>query len=197
MAVIPRGGYQIIDSGKHYLRFVGAFVKRIPPLMGEEPDGPDGKVAKLEIKFESSKRTADGRMQELDILCAPRITPKNKLGRLAMQMHPGLNVDLHDFDPELYEGLIYNAYITHEMTDSGKVSPKLAELTFYSAGKSGRDGLPPLVASAPAVAAPDAHPAVTKGAASLKPPPKVDPFADDPPEPAAPAEYKDDPFADD
>ena len=200
MAVIQRGGYQIIDNGKHYLRFLGAFTKRITPMMGEEPDGPDGKVGKLELVFESSKRDASGRLQRIEHLCGTRITTKNKLGKLAMMMHPGLNVDVHDFDPDLYEGLIWTGYITHEVTDAGKVVPKLVELTYHSPGKSGRAGLPPLVASTPAVA-PDDHPGVTKGMpAAAASGPAGDPFADDGPAPAATPARKpggDDPFADD
>jgi hypothetical protein len=193
MAVIPRGQYPVIESGAHYLRFVGAMTKRLKPLQNEQPDGPDGLVGKIEMVFESSKRADSGKFQTLEYLCSAQITPRNKLGKLAVLMSaPGFDPGTHDFDPDLFEGLLYKAYITHEVSEAGKTVPKLAELTYYGPGKSGRAGLPPLVSSAPAVA----HPSVQRGTSGIQAPSvavQPDPFADEAPAPAP----SDDPFADD
>jgi hypothetical protein len=114
MAALPKTRERALpDEGEHILKLTEARIKRIDSKF---PDGkePDGKADVLIWNFQSNLTTEDGEPQELDLLTPPSISEKNKTGRLAKMLSPGLDIDTDDFDPEDYIGKRFSAFIIHE-----------------------------------------------------------------------------------
>lgn len=134
MAVLEKAReYALPDEGEHILKLVSATIERVP---SGYPDGKfdDGKADVLIMTFMSSQKDADGNHQELRILLPPRISSKNKTGKLAKKLIPGIDPDVDSFDPDELIGRMWSAYITHEETKSGKLIAWPTSMKPYTVG---------------------------------------------------------------
>lgn len=135
MAVLPKASErQLPDEGEHILKLQSVEIQRIT---SKYPDGKadDGKADILAWSFISSTKDADGAPQELRLLTPPAISGRNRTGKLARKLVPGLDPDADAFDPDELVGRIWTGYIAHETAESGKVYAHLVSAKPYKAAK--------------------------------------------------------------
>lgn len=135
MATLPKSReFALPDEGEHILKLVTSAIERITSAY---PDGKhdDGKADVLVLTFVSNKLDADGNRQELRLLLPPTISSKNKTGKLAKKLIPGLDPDVDDFDPDELVGRVWTAYVSHEETKGGKTIAWPTSMKPYVAAK--------------------------------------------------------------
>jgi hypothetical protein len=137
MAALPKSKERVLMSeGEHVLKCTGAEIKRIESAY---PDGKkdDGRADVLVLSFVSETVDEDGMPEEMDILLPPAISSKNKTGRIAVMMQPGLDPANDDWDPDDMVGRKFSGYIVHEKNKCGNLRANAAKLKpFKGNGKA-------------------------------------------------------------
>lgn len=125
----------LIDEGEHVLKLVDVKIERIK---SSYPDGKskDGMADVLIWEFTSDQEDERGVAQELRLLTPPAISAKNKTGRIAKMLSPGIDPDVDEFDPDDFIGRRFRAFIAHQETSGGKTIAWPASMKPYKNGAS-------------------------------------------------------------
>jgi hypothetical protein len=106
--ILPRGTESNISEGEHLLALTAIEVKRIKSAY---PDGADGMADVMVFTWTSSTKDENGVRETFDTLLPPKITDKNKTGKLLTKMLPGVDVSVDDIDTDDLIGLRFTAHI--------------------------------------------------------------------------------------
>jgi hypothetical protein len=136
MAALPKSReFALPDEGEHVLKLMTSTIERITSAY---PDGKsdDQKADVLVLTFASNKKDDDGNRQELRLLLPPAISSRNKTGKLAKKLVPGIDPDVDEFDPDELVGRVWSAYVSHEETKGGKTIAWPTSMKPYVAAKT-------------------------------------------------------------